>query len=300
MDELTLDGKVYISSKRSAQITGYAKDYIGQLCREGRVAARLVGRNWYVLESSIREHRFGPTEAPAVELDDSVAEKEPEDAWKASNYVSETVSEMPVIASSVTADATPAIEEMQSAWHDWFSRTNELRRVENPIESTVDDLELVEESHIEAEEEEETIIEESVMIDEKVDEEEEVAVEEEEIVPIRRTFATPARSVLPISTPRAIYTPLEVNPNYVRRDMPVYVPPVPEGRIIRERRVMPAMPKKKSNLVLQTLFILVAIVAAGVGVIGSGKIDTLISQSVSRYSPIQYVAGVSSFQRVSK
>src|SRR5271155_2795244 len=62
MDEITLDDKTYVSSKRAAQITGYAKDYVGQLCREGRVEARLVGRNWYVLESSIRAHRFG---APA-------------------------------------------------------------------------------------------------------------------------------------------------------------------------------------------------------------------------------------------
>ena len=68
MDELEFDGKTYVSSKRAAQITGYAKDYVGQLCREGRVQARLVGRNWYVLESSIHEHRFGPTaaETPAV------------------------------------------------------------------------------------------------------------------------------------------------------------------------------------------------------------------------------------------
>jgi hypothetical protein len=51
MDELTLDDKAYLSSKRAAQVTGYAKDYVGQLCREGRVEARLVGRNWYVLES---------------------------------------------------------------------------------------------------------------------------------------------------------------------------------------------------------------------------------------------------------
>ena len=48
----------YVSSKRAAKITGYAKDYVGQLCREGRVSARLVGRNWYVLESSIREAPF--------------------------------------------------------------------------------------------------------------------------------------------------------------------------------------------------------------------------------------------------
>lgn len=59
MDELIIGEKRYVSSKRAAEITGYAKDYVGQLCREGYVEAKMVGRSWYVLESSIREHRFG-------------------------------------------------------------------------------------------------------------------------------------------------------------------------------------------------------------------------------------------------
>ncbi|MHB1163603.1 MAG: hypothetical protein ACYCZZ_03760, partial [Minisyncoccota bacterium] len=62
MDELLIEGKKYISSKQAAKITGYAKDYIGQLCREGRVSARLVGRSWYVLEAAIQDHRFGAVE----------------------------------------------------------------------------------------------------------------------------------------------------------------------------------------------------------------------------------------------
>jgi hypothetical protein len=57
MNEITLDGKTYLSSRRAAEVTGYAKDYIGQLCREGRVEARLIGRNWYVLRESVeRRH----------------------------------------------------------------------------------------------------------------------------------------------------------------------------------------------------------------------------------------------------
>jgi hypothetical protein len=59
MEEVLLDGQRYVSSKRAAKITGYAKDYVGQLCREGKVPAQLVGRGWFVLESAIREHRFG-------------------------------------------------------------------------------------------------------------------------------------------------------------------------------------------------------------------------------------------------
>lgn len=70
MEELLIDEKKYLSTKRAAKVTGYAKDYIGQLCREGRVKARQVGRSWYVLESDVRQHRFGSAEAgpPSVSI----------------------------------------------------------------------------------------------------------------------------------------------------------------------------------------------------------------------------------------
>jgi|GEM_PF-502388 len=57
MDELVVDGEKYISSKRAARLSGYAKDYIGQLCRAGKIEAKMVGRSWYVKESAIKDHR---------------------------------------------------------------------------------------------------------------------------------------------------------------------------------------------------------------------------------------------------
>jgi len=57
MDELTIRGKKYISSKRAAQITGYAKDYIGQLARSKKIEATQVGRAWYVLEGALLGHK---------------------------------------------------------------------------------------------------------------------------------------------------------------------------------------------------------------------------------------------------
>lgn len=56
VDELILKQRRYISAKRAAKICDYANDYVGQLCREGRVEAVRVGRNWYVEEASILEH----------------------------------------------------------------------------------------------------------------------------------------------------------------------------------------------------------------------------------------------------
>ncbi len=150
MEEVTLDGKIYISSKRAAQVTGYAKDYIGQLCREGRVEAKLVGRSWYIYEPSIRRHRF-KEEAPSVaeEVED-VQEVEPvseetnnEAVWEPATYVAEDISALPEISpkeESFEVSGTDEIEEtiptnisepektnshkvseMQSAWQEWFS-----------------------------------------------------------------------------------------------------------------------------------------------------------------------------------
>ena len=56
-DSITLDGKRYISSKRAAQLGGYTKDYVGQMCRSGKLTAKLLGRNWYILEDSLKSHK---------------------------------------------------------------------------------------------------------------------------------------------------------------------------------------------------------------------------------------------------
>lgn len=56
MDELIVNQIKYISSKRAAEITGYAKDYIGQLVRKGKLDAKRVGRSWYVSEQEVKAH----------------------------------------------------------------------------------------------------------------------------------------------------------------------------------------------------------------------------------------------------
>ncbi|MCL5794969.1 MAG: hypothetical protein M1338_01250, partial [Patescibacteria group bacterium] len=54
---LYLKGKKYISASRAAELTGYAGDYIGQLCRGKKISASLVGRSWYVLENEILDYK---------------------------------------------------------------------------------------------------------------------------------------------------------------------------------------------------------------------------------------------------
>lgn len=53
-DELVLHGKQYVSSKRAAEQTGYARDYIGQLSRSGLIDAERVGGLWYVSMDSLQ------------------------------------------------------------------------------------------------------------------------------------------------------------------------------------------------------------------------------------------------------
>ena len=146
MNELTLDGKTYVSSKRAAEITGYAKDYIGQMCREGRVEARLVGRSWYVLESSLREHRFGKggdteTVTPTVEAWEAplYTPERPEGlsiVEKTSVNVFESVSAAPTQAAPVSRDS---FYDLQSAWKDWFEHKAQEHPESVPASATESD-----------------------------------------------------------------------------------------------------------------------------------------------------------------
>jgi hypothetical protein len=108
MDELIFDDKRYISSKQAAKVTGYAKDYVGQLCREGRVPARLVGRSWYVLESGIKDHRFGKE----AEIDNKAAPKSTIGAmWASPRYESVSNEPLPVVSRPSVVEQAVSIEE---------------------------------------------------------------------------------------------------------------------------------------------------------------------------------------------
>ncbi len=53
VNEKTIDGVKYISTKRAAEITAYAPDYMGQLCRAEKIPCIRVGRSWFVSEDAI-------------------------------------------------------------------------------------------------------------------------------------------------------------------------------------------------------------------------------------------------------
>ncbi len=57
MEVLVIDGVEYVKASVVAKRFRYTADYVGQLCRSGKVAAKLVGRTWYVSSDSISGHK---------------------------------------------------------------------------------------------------------------------------------------------------------------------------------------------------------------------------------------------------
>ncbi len=56
-DVVTINEREFISVRRASEMTKYSKDYIGQLCREGKVAARMLGRTWFIDSASLINHQ---------------------------------------------------------------------------------------------------------------------------------------------------------------------------------------------------------------------------------------------------
>ena len=134
MDEILIDEKRYISSKRAAKITGYAKDYIGQLCREGRVPARLVGRGWYVLETAIQDHRFGTKDIEEKKKDPGISlRRVMSGEWEPPRYEPTPVEVLPAVhrvknegetvnmgSENQEESSVDMNTSLQDSWREWF------------------------------------------------------------------------------------------------------------------------------------------------------------------------------------
>lgn len=139
MDEILIEEKKYVSSKRAAKITGYAKDYIGQLCREGRVPARLVGRSWYVLESAIHDHRFGnPEPIPSSQKEESTKQKSIA-SWEPPRYETSQMDILPSInrlrgtgATAPVNDQDEPTQHLHDSWKTWFDRVTDTEPADAP------------------------------------------------------------------------------------------------------------------------------------------------------------------------
>ena len=72
--EFFFEGKKYISTRKAATLTKYAWDYVGQLCRLGKVDCRKVGKSWYVCQESILKHANLPVTEDCFDMAEAVEE----------------------------------------------------------------------------------------------------------------------------------------------------------------------------------------------------------------------------------
>lgn len=239
MDEILIGEKKYVSSKQAAKATGYAKDYIGQLCREGRVPARLVGRSWYVLESAIHDHRFGNPENQPVEEQKPASQDHP--TWEAPRYEASEVDVLPSV--NRLRDAEPqAPEPLQDAWQAWFDRFN-------TISAPAPTAPAGEPAVVEESIPEEPVEERPEEIDEEIAEEQDQGVE----IPIRTVYK-----------PQQQPSPEELLPRGVSARA------IPLAR--EERKVQ----RRGALRTLQLAGIIIAILSASTAALGSGYFDPYI------------------------
>ncbi|MDP2654954.1 MAG: helix-turn-helix domain-containing protein [bacterium] len=143
MDEILIEDKKYVSSKQAAKVTGYAKDYVGQLCREGRVPARLVGRSWYVLESALHDHRFGDQKTEQEIQQAAPSPAELQSTWESPRYEASSAEVLPSVnrlqhlsgrsdTGDVGDEQNEVSQHLQDSWKAWFARFEHV-----PTESVV-------------------------------------------------------------------------------------------------------------------------------------------------------------------
>ena len=56
-EEISVNGEKYVLSRIAARLTKYSNDYIGELCRSGKITAKQVGKLWYIEKNSLLAHQ---------------------------------------------------------------------------------------------------------------------------------------------------------------------------------------------------------------------------------------------------
>ena len=254
MDEIIIEEKKYISSKRAAKMTGYAKDYVGQLCREGRVPARLVGRSWYVLEAAINDHRFGDTEVSQKVIEKYVEKQHVFSPVSESiRYESSTEEALPdssgkEIAETVEAEGEEFSKRLQDSWSAWFDHVKDTGKEKSTeYVSTVIHSDTLQESG-----------------NDTMEDTKSLALEDQEVdIPIRTIYTPPPKEFMPL-----------------RAEM------VPTVEIVSEKRV--GKSSRGIIMLLQSLgaaFAVMAVIAAG---ISTGYFD-IYASSLKQVSSISGV-----------
>lgn len=257
MDEILIDEKRYVSSKQAAKITGYAKDYIGQLCREGRVPARLVGRSWYVLETAIQDHRFGTPIQPKAESSAVPTAL----SWTKEPPRYEAISEEPLptinrikndavkgSAKEEPEEAVHAPINLQDSWKEWFDR------VGSSPESIVGSV--AEPAIVPVASEPEREVEEEWMP--------KVSKDEEVNIPIHQIYQAPPEELLPHYARNTVVTKEPVRDLIEEKSKRRW-----GGRAVR---------------VIRVSAVVIAVVAASLAALGSGYLDRFVVSNTQAWA----------------
>lgn len=323
MNEITIGDKTYISAKRAAEITGYARDYVGQLCREGHVDAKMVGRSWYVYEPAIRAHRFGAEAVTGPQNGEarasigaagaSAAQSVPQEeasAWTRPTYTAESPEMLPELTAPRLEELLPKAEEtlsdMQAAWREWFDKQqNELATPEIESPEVIDERNEAYEAAHEPQESEEVAIPLH-----HIEEEEELPKIEEEmpirpIPPPRAPVATPVRAAhIDIAPQPVIHSVSAAVPT---RYSPEIAAPIEHGKIVSERYVRAERQQKvKAQAAVRSgtsapavaALVGISLVAIAVAAIGTGYANRYLKTLPSHNNPaINFLVGTQQFTR---
>ncbi|MES2931067.1 MAG: hypothetical protein V4682_00015 [Patescibacteria group bacterium] len=297
MDEITIGDKTYVSSKQAAKITGYAKDYVGQLCREGRVEARLVGRNWYVLDTAIREHRFGKDDKPEPVVEEAEPATDRVSTWQKPQYVAETPVLVPEFANKPVENiGSAAVADMQSAWREWF---DEKKLPQAALPDGSDDFKDEYLPVIIPENSPEPVLEvpEAPVIQ---------GLDREEMVVISRIRHSEPESIDVVEETGPIEEEVELHRSYTTTNSPrrEYEEVYPEQRsAVRMPKPLAqqAVTKAKSSSVLaRALLIVVSVVAMLTALIGTGNAERLLAGTSLDYgvqkSIVDFLGGKSEYK----
>lgn len=256
MDELIIEEKKYISSKQAAKITGYAKDYIGQLCREGRVPARLVGRSWYVLETAIQDHRFGATDVHSEEKAHATAtEPRVSSTWEPPHYEASAEELLPSVnrlhahtdVKEEKREESKNQEHLQDTWKTWFDH----------IADTETGTPVIEKAEIEK-------LEEEKPVEEVVPQE---ALTQEVNIPIHTVYKLAPQEEPQPHESSATYTTVEATDEPKEQSIPSRT--AQTGQRVRRTAIR----------LIQVSSVLFAVVAASIATIGSGYLDNYITSN---------------------
>lgn len=75
METIEHNGQTFVKATALAKKHRYTTDYIGQLCRSGKVEAKLIGRAWFVNEKSLFSHkseRYNPVRSSEITINKSL------------------------------------------------------------------------------------------------------------------------------------------------------------------------------------------------------------------------------------